>query len=115
MPLLRNARTGETLATDLRTAHNFWQKFRGLMARPPLPEGGGLHITDCESIHSAFMRFSFDAAFLDKQGVVVHVIHAMRAWRASRFVWKASGVVELPAGVLLRTGTQVGDRLLFEG
>lgn len=114
MPTLRNARTGATLATDLKTARSFWQKFRGLMCSPPLPEGGALHIHDCQSIHSACMRFAFDAAFVDKAGVVVHLIHAMPPWRASRFVWKASGVVELPAGVLQRTGTAVGDTLLFE-
>lgn len=85
----------------------------GLMGRKGLPPGSGLYIPGCQSIHSFFMRFAFDAVFIDKQRQVVHLMHAMRPWRFSRMVWKAEGVVELPAGALARTDTRPGDYLEF--
>lgn len=114
MPALRNARTGELLAAQVEVAGSFWQRFLGLMGRKALPQGAALYIPRCQSIHSAFMRFAFDAAFIDKRGAVVHLIHAMRPWRVSRLVLGAEGVVELPAGVLQTTATQLGDTLVFE-
>ena len=40
-------------------------------------------------------------------------MHAMRPWRVSRMVWKAEGVVELPAGMAAASDTQPGDPLEF--
>lgn len=114
MPALRNQRTAALLATNLAEARTTWRRFMGLMGQSGLPEGEGLLIDHCQSIHSCFMRFPFDAAFIDQQGAVVHTIHAMRPWRVSRLVGKAKGVVELPAGVLQATNTQVGDVLVKE-
>ncbi len=102
------------LASELAEARTFWQRFCGLMLRSGLPPGHGLYIAGCQSIHSGFMRFRFDAAFIDKQRQVVHVIHAMKPWRGTRVYWKAEGVVELPAGTLQATDTRPGDRLLLE-
>ena len=86
---------------------------KGLLGRDGLGAGEGLVIRPCTSIHSFFMRFRFDAAFVDRDGKILHVIHAMKPWRMSRIVWKSDRVVELPAGVLQATGTVVGDRLSF--
>ena len=108
---LRNARTGAWLAGDLRTARSFWTRGVGLLGRAALPPGEGLYIDSCNSIHSLFMRFPFDAVFVDREWRVVHLIRAMPAFRISRIVWRAHGVVELPAGTVARTGTQVGDAL----
>lgn len=81
------------------------------MGRKSLPAGEGLYITSCSSIHSIFMAFPFDALFVDKGWRVVHAIEAMPPFRLSRIVWKAGGVVELPAGTIAATNTQVGDVL----
>jgi uncharacterized membrane protein (UPF0127 family) len=60
------------------------------------------------------MCFPIDVAFLDRDDIVVHIAHAMVPWRFSRIVWRAGSVLELPAGILARTETQVGDRLRIE-
>ena len=114
MAALRNQRTAALLAANLIEANSMWQRFMGLMGQAGLPQGAGLLIHHCQSIHSCFMRFPFDAAFIDQAGTVVHTIHAMRPWRVSRIVGKAKDVVELPAGVLQATDTQVGDVLVKE-
>ena len=44
---------------------------------------------------------------------VKRMLHAasLKPWRLSRWVGGADGVLELPSGTLLRTQTQVGDRV----
>ena len=113
MARLRNSRTGAWLAEDLRTARTIWQKTKGLLGRKSLASGAGLYIVPCQAIHSFFMQFPFDAVFVDKQWRVLHLIDGMPAWRMSRFVWKAEGVVELPAGVIGASQTVKGDALEF--
>lgn len=88
-----------------------WARGVGLLGRKGLPQGRGLYLTSCNSIHSLFMAFSFDALFVDKGWKVVHSIEAMPPFRLSRIVWKADGVIELPAWTIRTTETRVGDVL----
>jgi uncharacterized membrane protein (UPF0127 family) len=55
------------------------------------------------------MRFAIDVAFLARDGRVLAVHHDLRPGRISKLVWRADGALELPAGTLAATGTQVGD------
>jgi uncharacterized membrane protein (UPF0127 family) len=89
-------------------------RLRGLLGRDGLPEGAALVIEPCTSIHTFFMRFSIDAAFVNKAGRVVRAIAEIKPWRATRIYPSAALVVELPAGTLARTGTLEGDELSFE-
>ncbi|MBW1806815.1 MAG: DUF192 domain-containing protein [Deltaproteobacteria bacterium] len=108
------------LTRDSLLADKAWEaktiraRMKGLLGRDKLEEGQGLLIRPCTSIHSFFMRFVFDAAFIDKAGRVLHVIHSMKKWRMSKYVARADGVVELPAGVLKDSQTSVGDSLEFD-
>jgi uncharacterized membrane protein (UPF0127 family) len=61
------------------------------------------------------MQYPFDAIFIDKQGTVVHLVRAMKPSRLSRIVRSAHSVLELPAGTIESTGTQVGDKIRWEG
>ena len=56
------------------------------------------------------MKFVFDAVFLDKDLKVVHLMRDMPAWRPSKMVWQAKSVLELPAGMIAQTGTELGDQ-----
>jgi uncharacterized membrane protein (UPF0127 family) len=90
------------------------QRMKGLLGRDGLEPGQALYISPCTSIHSFFMRFVFDAAFIARSGEVLHLIHRMRPWRMSKIVPSAAGVIELPAGVLEQTGTARADQIRFE-
>jgi uncharacterized membrane protein (UPF0127 family) len=67
------------------------------------------------------MRFAIDCCFVgrpDGSGgrTVVGIRRSLPPWRG--IVWYARGahgVVELPAGALERSGTQVGDRVTLSG
>lgn len=111
---VRNADRGTVIATDARLADGFVSRFFGLMGRKGVPEGGGLLLTHSASIHSFFMRFRFDAIFLDREDRVVKVVPAMRQWWLAFGGRGAKDTLELPAGVAARTGTVAGDRLVFE-
>jgi uncharacterized membrane protein (UPF0127 family) len=118
---LANLTKDVAIADRVETARSFWQRFRGLMGRAALGRGDGLWLPATSSIHMMFMRFPIDCAFLsrEEQGgsrIVVAVRHELPPWRG--IVWwvrGADGVVELPAGTLAASGTEIGDRVRFTG
>ena len=81
------------------------------MGRPGLPGGHGEWITPCNQIHSCWMRFVFDALFLDETYRVLHVAEHMNPWRISKWVRGGRIVLELPAGTVSETHTAIGDQL----
>ena len=88
-------------------------RMRGLLGRRDLRADEGLLLRPAASIHTHFMRFPIDVVFYDRGNVVVHVAHALRPWRLSRYLLRAAGAVELPEGTARRTGTARGDVLHF--
>jgi len=109
--ILRNARTGAVLADRIERAATPLARLRGLLGRRRLEEGQALLIEPCAAIHTFFMRFAIDAAFLSRDLRVVRAISTLEPWRATRLHSRAAMVVELPAGTLQRTGTREGDVL----
>jgi uncharacterized membrane protein (UPF0127 family) len=95
-------------------ARTLLARARGLLGTRELPRGGGLWIEPCRSIHSFGMRYEFDAVFLDGSGQVIGACSRFRRNRVSPIFWKARGVLELPAGTIDRTATQVGDVVEFQ-
>ena len=105
-----NATRGVVLADHARIADNLWTRLIGLLRDKHLDEGDGLWIKPCNSIHSFAMKFVFDAVFLDKDLRVVHLMSEMPPWKTSKMVFAAKSVLELPAGAIARSGTQLGDQ-----
>lgn len=116
---IRNVTRQTVVAGRVVIADTFWSRFLGLMGRSGLDAGEGLWLQGVNNIHMLFMRFAIDCAFLgpaDVDGLrtIVAVRHRLPPWRG--VVWYvrgATGVLELPGGTLVQTGTQVGDRLLL--
>jgi uncharacterized protein len=83
---------------------------RGLLGRTGLGAGEGLLIRPTSSIHTFFMRFAIDVVFIDRAGVVLKVVAAVRPWRlaGSR---GARCALELRAGEAEARGIRPGDRL----
>jgi uncharacterized membrane protein (UPF0127 family) len=111
--VLRNARTGQLVATRLELAADSRTRRRGLLGRAGLDEGHALVIVPCGAIHTFFMRFSIDVVFVAKDGRVVKCAQEVRPWRLAAAV-TAHAAIELPAGTLQRSGTARGDRLVLE-
>ncbi len=111
---LVNRRNGAVLAERVERARSMRARMRGLLGRDALAEGDALAIEPCTSIHTFFMRFAIDAAFIARDGKVIRAISDLRPWRATRIYPSAAQVIELPAGTLRRSATGEGDFLTFE-
>ncbi len=86
------------------------------MGRKVLERDEGLLLTSAVGgVHTCFMRFSIDVAYLNNDGFVVALRHNMQPWQ----VWivnrrDAVMALELPSGRLTETGTEIGDLLTFQ-
>jgi uncharacterized membrane protein (UPF0127 family) len=112
--IVRNLTRGGIIGDAVRVADRFFPRMRGLLRTDGLAEGEGLWIHPCSGIHSIGMRFEFDVLFLGPGMKVVGRYERFRRNRISRVFWSAWGVLELPAGTVGRTGTEVGDEIQFE-
>jgi uncharacterized protein len=110
--VLRNERTGAALASRVVAAVDSASRRKGLLGRTDLPVDEALIIAPCSSIHTFFMKFTIDVAFVSKDGTVLRLCHSLAPWRIGLGLW-AFAAVELPAGTLVRTDTQRRDRLAF--
>jgi uncharacterized membrane protein (UPF0127 family) len=106
-----NATRGTELADAARAATNPFSRGIGLIPRKSLPQGEGLIIRPCNSVVTFFMRFPIDVLFIDRDGVVCHAAPSLVPWRTSKIVRASKQVIELPAGTMASTGTEVGDRV----
>lgn len=89
-------------------AGNYWLRLKGWMFKPSVAADEALWIHPCNSIHTFFMRFSIDAVFVDVQGYAIACCSAVPA-RRLRAEWRASSVLELPAGAISALGIVSGD------
>jgi uncharacterized membrane protein (UPF0127 family) len=60
------------------------------------------------------MRYPLDIVFLDSSGRVVFMYRGIKPWRLGRIVRGARLAIELPVGVIDRTGTEVGDLVALD-
>ena len=94
-------------------------KSRGLLGRDRLEAQAGMlfeagRFEPFMCMHMLFMRFAIDIVFLNRQGRAIRIDHNLRPWRISSIVWGARKALELPAGAMARSQTEVGDQIIFE-
>lgn len=99
MQTLKNRTTGKDVATSVKVAATFWQRFRGLMLKGRLDTGEALAFRPGGSIHMMFMRFPIDAIFCDSEGRVTRVARNLRPWIGIATAPRGSKLlIELGAG-----------------
>jgi uncharacterized protein len=111
---IRNLTKNTILAEDAEIAASFSQRTRGLLGRDSLPLGKGMHILRCNSVHTFFMRFSIDVVFLSAHGKVLKTFVALKPFRITLPLFRASSVIELPAGTVLNSNTEIDDTIAIE-
>ena len=111
--IVRNARTGTVLAARAGRAATFGARLFGLMGRRTLPDGEALLIERCAAIHTWFMRFPIDVAFLDREHRMLRAVAGLAPWRV-RSRRGATATLELPSGALAKSETREGDLLELE-
>lgn len=114
----RNVTREADLCPRCGIAHDLISRVRGLMFRASLPEDEGLWISPCPSIHMFNMKFALDAVFLTRELVVTDIVESIapgKMYVAKDHKGKPHSVVEVAAGTVARTGTQIGDTIEFGG
>ena len=111
--LVRNRFRGTVIADNVRLADTSRARRRGLLGKVALGRGEGLWIYPSQAIHTFWMRFPIDVAFLDRYRRVERICHQLPPFRLTVPVWRACSVLELSSGVLAHTGTDGGDELQF--
>lgn len=96
--------------SKINFANSFDERVKGLMFTSEKDAGEGMLIEPCNSIHTFFMQFSLDVAFLNKKNEIVRIIRDIRPWRMTWIIWGARKVLEVPAGKL-PTDLNVGDQI----
>ena len=110
---IRNTRNGRVLANDVIAAFDSRTRRVGLLQHSTFPEGSAMLIAPSNAIHTFFMRFPIDIAFVTRDGRIVKTHASLRPWRVAA-AFSAYAVVELPAGTLARNDTASGDILSIE-
>lgn len=110
--ILLNARHKHVVARTIETAFDRKARNRGLLGRSSLAEDSALILAPCNSIHTFFMRFAIDVAFVDRDGQIRRARQSLQPWRIQA-AYRAFAVVELPSGALRRSDTRLGDHLYF--
>ncbi len=111
MPLtLVNTSENTILVDRLTIADRPVARMIGLLGRNDLPPSDGLLIKPSNAIHMMFMNFAIDAVFLDREWLVLKVVHDLRPWRMAACAG-ASMVLELRAGTAALKNLEPGHRL----
>jgi uncharacterized protein len=105
-----NLTRGTVVCEHTVVADRVWPRMRGLLGRRSLPEGEGILLQPAPSIHTAFMRFSIDVVFLDRDLHVVKLVETLRPWRMAS-ARRAHAALELAAGQAAARGIEIGDQL----
>lgn len=107
---IRNERNGRVLADHVLSAFDSKTRRTGLLGHDSLPDGHAMVIAPTNAVHTWFMRFPIDLAFVDRGGRVVKTCRAVKPWRVAA-AFRAYAVIELAAGSLAHCETVPGDRL----
>lgn len=106
---VRNEARNTVLAERCRVASSVRDRTVGLLGTPA--PGAPLLIERSPSIHMFFMRYPIDVVFLDGDLRVTKLVAALKPWRVVLWARGARDCIELPAGAVQGTDTQVGDQL----
>jgi uncharacterized protein len=99
------------IANKITKAHSFLKRLKGLMFTKSLPEGHGLHIQPCRSIHTFFMNYSIDVLYLNKDFEIVGLDEKLEPAKMGPLYKNGHSVLELPAGTVQKSGTKVGHKI----
>jgi uncharacterized protein len=110
----RNASLNRVLADRVGVAATRATRAVGLLSRTGLEPGEALWIVPSRGVHTCGMRFAIDVLALDEAGTVIDCVSNLKPWRLRLPRKGTAGVLELPAGTLMASGTAVGHHVLLE-
>lgn len=97
----------------VKIADNPISRTIGLLNKKNLGKGEGLLLKPCNGVHSFFMRFNFDAIYLNKDNSIIFLEENIKPNRILPILKNAKTVLELPANTISEFNIQVFDELEF--
>ena len=110
----RNASLNTIIADRVDVAATRASRAVGLLSRTGLEPGEALWIVPSRGVHTWGMRFTIDVLALDEDGNVIDCVSNLRPWRVRLPRRGTAGVLELPAGTLAASHTNMGHRIVLE-
>ena len=107
-PRIDYARVLEPLGwqpAHLVVAERFCDRLLGMTVRPPVTAGGlplAMAFPRCASVHTCFMRYPLDVAFIDRGGDILRVCESVVPWR---LLSCAGAFATLERAALISTGS----------
>jgi uncharacterized protein len=110
----RNISVNRILADRVGVADTRATRAVGLLSREGLEPGEALWIVPSRGVHTFWMRFAIDVLALDEAGTVIDCVSDLKPWRLRLPRRGTAGVLELPAGTVVASGTALGHHVLLE-
>lgn len=69
---------------EFREARSFGERLLGLMLTPPATPQGlpiAMAFPGCRSVHTCFMAYPLDIAFIDRSGIILAFYSAVSPWQ----------------------------------
>ena len=111
--IVHNLTRKTILADKAAIANTPLKRMIGLLGSSVLNPGEALIIVPCQSMHMLFMKFAIDVIFVDAQKRVIGLCADLRPFQFSPIFWKSACAIELPAGTIKQSATQIGDQVQF--
>ena len=109
---IRNQTKDTSLGDQISSADTGITRLFGLLGKRNLEPGTGLLIVPSSGVHTFGMLFPIDIIALDRGMRVRGVWEKVGAFRLAGLSWRTSSVLELPAGTIRESHTEVGDQLV---
>jgi uncharacterized membrane protein (UPF0127 family) len=110
MAKLLNKTRNLVVVSKIVVADSLLSRLVGLINHKEIKDEG-LWIKSCNSVHTFFMKFPIDLAFVDSNLCVKGIRVQVKPWRMVLPVLGANSVFELPAGTLNGSNLKIGDTL----
>jgi uncharacterized protein len=110
-PRLVEVLSNRTIAKHVHVARSMYDRSLGLIGRKRLDESEAMWFAKCGAIHTWFMRFTIDVAFLDSHHRIIKLCSSVPPWRLLVAAHPSSFTVEMSQGTISRTELRTGDIL----
>jgi uncharacterized membrane protein (UPF0127 family) len=108
--VLRNSRTGRIVAHRLLPAFESQTRRTGLLKHTSLADGEAMIIAPTSAVHTWFMKFDIDIAFVARDGRILKARGTVRPWRMTGALG-GFAAIEMKAGSFAAADTVAGDVL----
>lgn len=115
--MIINRSKEKVLAHDLRVCRSVFGKAQGLMFSKKIKDFGLVFEFGSErkrSLHNLFVFFPIDVLFLNENMEVVEIKRDFKPFTFYFPKQKSKYIIELPAGTIPRTNSEMGDIINFK-